>query len=170
MTIFIFLVGGIMFAHLFGLRMFQITTTKLNATADARKTFAKISDEIRTCHSASVGNIDNNNFVGLLNGEKQEGAALMIYPTTNSSYVMYFVNPADQTFRRTVNGTNTSILAESVTNNAVFIAQSYDGSPLTNSQNNRVIHVTLEFYQAQHFLRAADYYKLETSVTRRSLD
>jgi len=170
MTIFIFLVGGIMFAHLFGLRMFQITETKLSATAGARKVFNKISDEIRACQSVSVGNIDinNNSFTGLLDGENQAGTALMIYPSTNANFIVYFVNPSDQTFRRTENGTSTVILAESVTNSAVFVAESFDGSVLTNNQNSRVIHFTLEFYQPKYFLRAADYYKLETSVTRRS--
>ena len=170
MVIFTFLVGGIMFAHLFGLRMFQITETKLNATAGARKVFNKISDEIRTSHGVYVGNIDNNSFTGLLQGEKQQGTALMITPGTNSNFIVYFVNPSDKTFSRTENGTNTVILAESVTNSAVFAAQAFDGSVLTNNENSRVIHLTLEFYQPKYFLRAADYYKLETSVTRRSLE
>jgi hypothetical protein len=51
----------------------------------------------------------------------------------------------------------------------VFRAQDYLGNVLTNSQNNRVIHLTLEFYQPQPLLPDPDYYKLETSVTRRAL-
>jgi hypothetical protein len=80
------------------------------------------------------------------------------------------VNPTDQSFRRTLSASGTTtILARSVTNmDTVFSVQDYLGNVLTNSQNNRVIHVKLEFYQPQRFSMAADYYKLETSVTRRS--
>jgi hypothetical protein len=41
---------------------------------------------------------------------------------------------------------------------------------LTNNQNNRVIHLTLEFFQKPRQGVVADYYKLETSVTRRALE
>ena len=50
-----------------------------------------------------------------------------------------------------------------------FTAQDFSGNVLTNNQNNRVIHLTLEFYQPARFLLGADYYKLETSMTRRAL-
>ena len=66
-------------------------------------------------------------------------------------------------------GTNTTILADSVTDTMVFKAQDFSGQVLTNSQNNQVIHLTLEFYQPEHFMVGPDYYKLETSVTRRAV-
>ena len=69
----------------------------------------------------------------------------------------------------TPGGTNTVILADSVTNTMVFTAQDFSGNVLTNNQNNRVIHLTLEFYQPARFMLGADYYKLETSMTRRAL-
>ncbi len=171
-TVFTMLLGGIVFAHLFGLSMFQITETKLNATADARKLIGSMANEIRTCRSAQIGNITNGVFVGKLNGEKQNGSGLLIYPTTNTAnFIVYFVNPADQTFRRTTSTPGSaSIVAESVTNAMVFTAQDHLGTVLTNNQNNRVIHMNLEFYQAARHMRQADYYKLETSVTRRALE
>jgi len=69
----------------------------------------------------------------------------------------------------TTNSANTTILADSVTNTVVFKAQDFTGQVLTNNQNNQVIHLTLEFYQPQHFMVGPDYYKLETSVTRRAV-
>jgi len=110
--------------------------------------------------------------VELLDGVPQIGSALLVQPTTNAAnFVVYFVNPADQSFRRTATTpTNTAIVARSVTNAAVFRAQDFQGNVLTNSQNNRVIHLTLEFYQRQPFLPVPDYYKLETSVTRRAIE
>jgi type II secretory pathway pseudopilin PulG len=173
MAVFIFVVGGIIAANLFGLRMFQANAAKLNATEWSRNTFGKITDEIHTCNTVLVGNMTNGNFEGLLPGEVQQGTAIEIQPTTNTaSLIYYFVDSYDGTFRQTVStpgGTHTIILADSVTNTMVFQAQDFSGQVLTNSQNNQVIHLTLEFYQPEHFMVGPDYYKLETSVTRRAV-
>ena len=112
----------------------------------------------------------NPNAITVLScGEK---VALLIQPTTNSAnFIVYFVNPTDQTFRRATSTPGTAVvLAESITNSLVFQAQDFTGITLTNRQNNRVIHVTLEFYQPKRHRQIADYYKLETSVTRRTLE
>jgi prepilin-type N-terminal cleavage/methylation domain-containing protein len=180
MTIFVLLVAGIVSANLFGLRMFQVNQTKLSATEWSRKTFGKITDEIHSCNTVSVGNMTTNSvFEGLLDGEAQEGNAIQIQPTTNTAgLIYYFVNSSDETFRRTelapgvTTNTNTLILADSVTNTIVFTAESLrDGNfqVMTNNQNNRVIHLKLEFYQPERFMLGPDYYKLETSVTRRAV-
>jgi len=172
--VFLFMVGGIIAANLFGLRMFQVTQTKLNVTTWSRETVGQLADEVRSCNSVWVGNISTNGvFETLLDGETQQGSGLLIYPGTNTTnYIVYFVNPADETFRQTVasaSGTNTVILADSVTNTITFSAQDFSGNVLTNNANNGVIHLTLEFYQPERFMLDADYYKLETSVTRRAL-
>jgi prepilin-type N-terminal cleavage/methylation domain-containing protein len=172
MTVFTLLVGGIVFAHLFGLRMFQLTETKLTATDVARKTIGKMANEIRTCKSTEVGNIKNGQFEPLLDGETQEGTSLIIYPTADTNnYIIYFVNPSDSSFRRTTSTTNSAyIVAQTITNTIVFRAQNYLGGVLTNNQNNRVIHFELEFQKEKQYLRIADHYKLETAVTRRALE
>jgi prepilin-type N-terminal cleavage/methylation domain-containing protein len=172
MTVFLLMVGGIISANLLGLRMFQITETKLNVSRWSRETMGKITGEIHACNSVSILNVDTNgNFTGLLDGETQQGNALQIYPTTNNtSYTIYFVNSSDRTFRRTAvepSSTSTVILANSVTNPIIFAAQDFSGNVLTNSRNNQVIHLTLEFYQPERYMEGADYYKLETSVKQR---
>ena len=174
LTVFAFVLAGIIAANLFGLRMFQVNAAKLNATEWSRHTFGKITDEIHTCNTVTVGNMTTNgNFEGLLPGEVQQGTAIEIQPTTNTaSLIYYFVDSLDGTFRQTVSapsGTNTIILADSVSDPMVFKAQDFSGQVLTNSQNNQVIHLTLEFYQPEHFMVGPDYYKLETSVTRRAV-
>lgn len=169
------LVAGIIAANLFGLRMFQSNQTKLNATEWSRNTFGKLADEIHTCNSVSVGNMTTNGvFDGLLNGEEQEGTAIEIQQTTNatSSLVLYFLDTLDGTLRRTEispSGTNTFILADSVTNTMVFDAQDLSGNVLTNNQNNQVIHLTLDFYQPESYMQSSYHYQLETSVTRRAV-
>jgi len=165
-SVFALLAIGIVFANLYGLSMFHITESTLNATDDARKTIGKMTDEIRTCNGAWIGNVNTGVFAARLDGEVQQGNSLLI--SNNASYVMYFVNPSDKTFRRTTSTPGSAtVLAEFVTNAVVFSAQNHLGQVLTNSQNNRVIHLNLEFYQAKRAMQIAQYYKLETSVTRR---
>ena len=171
-SVFLLLVAGILTAHVFGLKMEKTVETKLNASNGARNALGKITDEIRTCTSVWIGNVSTNGeFTALLDGVSQTGSGLLIQPTTNAAnFIVYFVDPIDNSFRRTTStpGT-TAIIAQTVTNTMVFRAQDYLGNVLTNSQNNRVIHLTLEFYQPQPLLPVPDYYKLETSVTRRAL-
>jgi len=172
MAVFMLMLAGILAANLFGLRMFQVNQTKLNITTWSRQTVEKMATEVHSCNRVLVCSITNGLFAGLLNGETQQGPALMIYPSTNDyTYFVYFVNSADQTFRQTVattTATNTVILADSVTNTIPFTAQDFSGKVLTNNLNNRVIHFTLEFYQPARFLQGADYYRLETAMTRRA--
>jgi type II secretory pathway pseudopilin PulG len=170
-TVFIFVLGGILSANLFGLKIFQLDQTKLSATEWSRRTFGKITDEIHACNSVAILNVDTNgNFTGLLPGDAQQGNALQIYPTTNTAvFTIYFVNLPDGTFRRmdsTQTSTNTLILADSVTNVIVFTAPELPG--LTN-QNSQLIHLTLDFLQPGRYLQDASNYQLETSVTRRIL-
>ena len=124
-------------------------------------------NQIHGCTSVYVGNMTNGGFTGFLPGETQQGNSLLIYQTADTNkYIIYFVNLADQTFRRT-DQMGTVILADSVTNTLAFSAQDLSGTVLTNINNNSAIHVMLEFYQPARFMQSADYYKLETSVKQR---
>jgi prepilin-type N-terminal cleavage/methylation domain-containing protein len=169
MTIFLIVVGAVVSANLFGLKMFYMTNTKLIVTQWSRQTIGKITGEVRACNSVQVGNYTTNgSFVGFLVGETNQGNSLLIYPTADTNnYIMYFVNLADQTFRRTDQSSNSLVLADSVTNTLPFSAQDFSGTVLTNNNNNSVIHLILEFYQPASFMQDANYYKLETSVKQR---
>lgn len=169
MTIFLLMLGGILFANVYGLKMFQLTETKLKVTTWSRETVGKLVDEVRACARVEIRGTDTNGlFTGLLPGETQQGSALFIYPTTNASnFTIYFVNSSNQLLRVTDQPGSGVILAESVTNSLPFSLQDYEGNVLTNGLNNGVIHVALEFYQPERFLQGVDYYKLETSVKPR---
>ena len=174
MAIFVLVVGGILTAHIFGLRMFQLNEKKLNTTEWSRDTFGKFADEVRSAHDLMIGNYTNG-FEGLLDNEPQQGNALLIYPTTSTNkYIIYYVgdNPSvigDTIFQRiTEQNNSTVILAHFLTNTMVFSGKSFAGDLLnsTTSGTNSVIHLTLEFYQPESFMQEAQQYKLETSVTR----
>jgi prepilin-type N-terminal cleavage/methylation domain-containing protein len=171
MAVFLLVLGAIISANVFGLKMFQMNQAKLNVTRWSRETIEKITAEVHACDTVWVGDVTNGVFEGLLDGETQQGTALLIYPTANTTnYIIYFVNPTDKTFQRTTDQPGTAeVLADSVTNTIIFTAQDFSGNVLTNKNNNRLIHLTLEFYQPERFMQGADYYKLETSMTRRAL-
>ena len=170
LTIFLLMVAGIVSANLFGLKMFQMTETKLNVTRWSRETIEGLMAEVQGCHSAQVGTVTNGIFEGVLNGEIQQGTGLLIYPTSDTnSYIIYFVNTTDQTFRRATDQPGTAVvLADSITNITPFSAQDLSGTVLTNNLNNQVIHLILEFYQPERFMQRANYYKLETAVKARA--
>jgi len=170
MAILLLLVGGMMAVNLFGLRLFQFEEIKLVASSQSRRIVGKLTDEIHSCETFRIGTVTNGTFTGLPLNAAQTGPALIVYPNTNSgSFIVYYVNTADRTFRRatSVSG-STRILAQSVTNaTGLFRAQDYLGNLLTNIQDNTVLHLKLEFYQAARFGVPPDYYKLETSTIRR---
>ncbi|MGA2243651.1 MAG: hypothetical protein ABSH48_01525 [Verrucomicrobiota bacterium] len=168
-TIFLLMVSGIIAANLFGLRIFQMSTTKLNATQWSRETLMRLTDEIHECTSAQVVVVSNGVYSAFLNGETQQGNGLLINLTTNTTnYVLYFVDTDDQTFRRTTDQPDSAvILASSVTNSLPFAAEDFLGNILTNNSNSQLINLTLEFYQPGLFMQDADYYKLETSIKQR---
>lgn len=169
MTIFVILLGGVVAANIFGLQMFQITAAKMSATDSVRKSLGKLTDEIRTCKTVCIGDVSNGVFVAGINGAPQTGGGLLINPTTDTNvFTIYFLNPNDQSFRRTTSAGVTTLLASQVTNSLLFSAQDYLGNVLTNNQNNRVIHLELDLYQPKTFGTIASYFVLQTSVTRRA--
>jgi prepilin-type N-terminal cleavage/methylation domain-containing protein len=170
-AIFSLVVGGILTAHMWGLRISLFDQRKLMATDWSRRTFGQITEQVQECNSVQVGSISNGVFQGLLDGEAQQGSALLIYPTTNTtSYIVYFVNGTNQLLCSvaTPSTNSTVILADSVTN-CLFSAQDFSGNVLSNSLNNRVINVSLGFYQPTNYLVSEDSYQLEMSATRRAL-
>jgi len=172
MTIFLFLLIGIISATVFGLKWFQISQTKLLATDQTRQTVGKMTDEIRGCNSTFVGNVNTNGiFVGRTNGEAQIGSSLLIYPTTNTTnYILYFLDTTDQSFRRTCTSSGlTTIVAQTVTNITIFQVEDYTGTVQSNNLNNRLIHCLLQFYQTAPNCPTPQSYTLDTAVERRSL-
>jgi hypothetical protein len=66
-----------------------------------------------------------------------------------------------------------TLVASSVTNSAIFRAEDFKGTTLSNNVDNRVIAMTLQFYQKEYGVatnsttKSADFFQLRTRVTRR---
>jgi hypothetical protein len=170
-------IAGVIYAHLAGIRMFQLTQSKLGGNDDARNTVSRLLDEVRSAKVVRIGDGDAGRFTECATNAPQQGNAIQIYPTRNTNnYIRYFLG-SDDTLRRKVNDTNApSIIAKYVTNRMVFTSENFNGVTLTNNENNRVIGLNLQFYQVQYggmkigTNRFYDYYQLRTKITRRALE
>ncbi|MCU0783701.1 MAG: hypothetical protein MUF81_06565 [Verrucomicrobia bacterium] len=169
---------GVVYTHVFGLKMAALTNSKLAATHSAREALNRVRDEIRSGKVLYVGNGDSDMFTHIAAGTPQVGNALQIYRTADTnSYVRYFLDPAEKSLMRKTSG-NSELeeIARYVTNQMVFRAEDYLGNALTTDQNNRVIKMTLEFYQWEFPIARAgggsyyDSYRLQTKITRRAIE
>jgi prepilin-type N-terminal cleavage/methylation domain-containing protein len=178
MAVFAVCLVGVVSAHIFGLRMYNIAASKLSASDNSRKVTSLIRNEIRQAKLIEVGSGGDAGFTNAPDGGPQCGNALRIFPTTaTNDYVLYYGNAADQTLRRLRSGAGAAaVIARYVTNQVLFQAEDYAGNVLTNDQNNRIISLRLEFWQWEFPVAQAglggwyDYNRLQTKTTRRAIE
>lgn len=178
MSILTMVLAGVLTAHIFGMRLFQITQAKLGANQEARGALNKLMQEIRTGKLVKIGAGSLSTFTEVGVNSSQVGSAVQIYPTTDTnSFIRYFWDSTDKRLKRTTNGaTSVSIVANSITNQTIFSAEDFQGNVLTNNQNNRVIGMMLQFYQIQYPIvligpgQYYEYYQMATKITRRALE
>jgi len=177
-AIFGLLVLATVASQLFGLRMYQISQSKLTITAGARSVLNHARDEIRSGKYLYIGAGTSGSFTPVSGNNVQAGNALKICATSDTnSYVYYFRDDGDSCLKRRVSGsTETQVLARYVTNEVVFQAEDFEGNILTNALNNRVVKVTLQFLQPEYPVASMAHggkyncYQLQTSISRRSID
>lgn len=178
MALFTLVIAGMLSSQLFGMRMYRISETKLLATAGARRALDRVRDEIRAGKLLKVGNGNDAAFAVVADNEPQIGNALQIHATTDTNtFVRYYLDANAKCLKRLVSGSGeVQVVANYITNRLVFQAQDFMGNVLTNRQNNRVIQMTLEFYQWEFPAARVgsggmyDYYRLQTRITRRAIE
>ena len=178
MCIFALVIFAVIYSQMFGMKMFTMTQSKLTAANSARIVLNTVRDEIRSGKTMVVGNGGSNFFSKILSNAPHLGNALQIYPTTDTNnFVRYYLDLNDQKLKRKTSGSaQLQVLASYITNQIVFRAEDYAGNVLTNEQNNRVIKMVLQFYQWEFPVMIAgqggyyDYYKLQTRMTRRTIE
>ena len=176
MAIFTLMIGALVTTQIMGLKLYRISETKLRGTAECREALNTVRDEIRMGKILVVGNGNASAFIPIPDNEPQIGNALQIYPTTNLTvFVRYFLDVDSTALMRSGDG-EVRMVANYITNHLVFRAEDFMGTVLTNNQNNRVIRMTLEFYQWEYPIASVgsdgmyDYYRLQTRVTRRTIE
>jgi hypothetical protein len=188
--IFLFIFVGVMVSvQLFGLRIYTLEATKLVATAGARDAMNNMRDLIREGKIVYVGNCTTESttsftMIGVTN--TQQGNALIVYPTTNTTaYTVFYLDNSTGTndmmeFSVTNGAVNyTNELASYITNSIIFDAENFQGVIATNYtslDNREVIHVTMQFSQWEYPIayiggttfNAFDFYQLRTRIFRRA--
>jgi hypothetical protein len=173
--IFLLIIEGIVYTHLFGCQMYVLSQSKMGASDSARTAISKMVDDIRSCTFVYVGTGGLGFFTCDLSGTNQSGSSVQIYPSTNTNFfVRYYWDPADSTLKRTTNGTSaTTIVVQSITNSTIFTAEDQFGNVLTTNVNNRTIGVKMQFFQLVFPKmpiapgQLYDFYQLSTKATRR---
>src|SRR5690242_18477093 len=147
--LFSLVVIGTILSHVTGLKFCAITQTKLKATHTARAAVNRTREDIRSSTLVEVGNYIGNNFNYISSTNPRVGNAIQINPTSNTNnWIRYYVDLSDQTLKRVANNpASFETIASYITNKFPFAAEDYAGRVLTTDQNNRVIRMTLEFYQ-----------------------
>jgi prepilin-type N-terminal cleavage/methylation domain-containing protein len=166
-TIFVALVTvGMIAIQLFGIRYYQLSQAKLQATADSLRTLSQFRDQIRGAAEVQIGSFSSSSptFVTNANGTSQIGNAVQVYPSTNTASYLIF-------YRDTVTTSSPGfLLARWVSNTNCFQAEDQTGNVLTTVQNDSAIHMTLQFFEKLHVFSGnpTNYYYLETRATPRA--
>jgi Tfp pilus assembly protein PilW len=178
MSILMLVLAGVLSSHLFGMRLLEVTRAKLGASDEARRAIGKLVSEIREAKWIQIGTGDASGFSEVADGASQIGSAIQVYASTNTNnYVRYFWDASDKRLKRSVNGASgVSVVATAITNSLPFTSEDRAGNIITNNENNRVIGLTLQFYQIQYPVvligpsNYYDFYQVRTRVTRRALE
>jgi len=188
MAIFVMLVTAFISANMFGLRYDELVCSKLGASEQSRRSFEKLTSDIRASKIWRVGTGSLSSFTPLPNGTNMVGNAIQLCLTTDTnSFIRYYfetngpftTQPNGRLVRLTSAGDST-ICAQYLTNasgtSMVFSAQNYLGQQMSDYQYKYVIDTLMEFYQYQ-FPRTYvgpglyyDYYRIELKAASHNAD
>jgi type II secretory pathway pseudopilin PulG len=165
--IFAFMVLGVIYTMLFGMRFDEIVCSKMGASELARMSFDQLTTDIRSAKWWKIGTcpmggtIPTTNaaaFVACTNAMDQVGNAVRLScsgDTNSPAYVTYYFDTNACQLYRASNGLATAqIIAQFLTNSSgnsmKFTAQQYNGNLAQDWQYKYMIVANLEFMQYQY--------------------
>ena len=164
MFIFVFMVLGVIYVWIFGMRYDELSCSKLGASDMSRMGFDLLTRDIRAAKWWKVGNGISTNFTVCGNATNQVGNALKLCAsgdTNSTAYVIYYFDTNACQLCRLSNGlpaiqiianslTNSGILGNGPTNTSMtFHAEQYNGTLAQDWQYKYAIVTTMEFCQYQ---------------------
>ena len=182
-TVFLMMIAGFVSANMFAMRQNELVCSKLGANDQSRLGFDLLLGEIRAAKNLEIGSGSSSNFVSLTNGVAQQGNALKIIPSTNTTiWIRYFFstnNNSGELDRVTSSDGTVRTIASGLTNNFIFQASDYTGTNVlmvdpTNYTHNYVISAVFQFYQYQYPLTYVgptqyyNYYRIAFKASRRA--
>jgi Tfp pilus assembly protein PilW len=187
MAIFVMLVMAFISANIFGMRYDQLVCSKLGASEQSRRSFEKLTSDIRASKIWRIGTGNQASFTSVSNASLMSGNALQLSLTTDTNvFIRYYfetngpftTQPNGRLVRVTSSG-EYMVCAQCLTNasgtSMVFRAQNYLGTGVLNDyQYKYVIDALMEFYQYQ-FPRTSvgpglyyDYYRIDLKAASHS--
>jgi hypothetical protein len=161
-AIFVMLVTAFISANIFGLRYDQLVCSKLGASEQSRRSFEKLTSDIRASKIWRIGTGSQTTFTPVSNASLMIGNALQLSLTTDTNVFIryYFETNGPSTIQpngrlvRITSGGEYLVCAQYLTNasgtSMVFQAQNYLGTGALNDyQYKYVIDTLMEFYQFQ---------------------
>jgi hypothetical protein len=185
-AIFVMLVTAFISANIFGLRYDQLVCSKLGASEQSRRSFEKLTSDIRASKIWRIGSGSQTTFTPVSNMTLMIGNALQLSLTTDTNlFVRYYFDtngPTTQPNGRLCRITSAGeflVCAQYLTNvsgtSMVFQAQNYSGvGALSDYQYKYVIDALMEFYQYQFPKTVVgpgyyyDYYRIDLKAASHS--
>jgi prepilin-type N-terminal cleavage/methylation domain-containing protein len=187
-AIFVMLIAAFISANIFGLRYDELVCSKLGASEQSRRSFEKLTGDIRASKIWRIGTGSQTTFRPLTNGVLMVGNAIQLCLTTDTNtYIRYYfetngpftTQPNGRLCRMTSSGDYT-ILAQCLTNasgtSMVFSAQNYLGQQMSDYQYKYCIDTLMEFFQYQFPKTSVgpglyyDYYRIELKTASHNAD
>src|SRR5664280_337371 len=178
-TIFSFVIIGLTYTHLIGLRQDELVESKLGASDMARRGFEQLATDVRGAQAHYIGNYAGGTFTANADVTPQQGNAvqLLLDAQNTTRYILYYFDSNSSGNRlcryHTGDATN-SVIANDLTNYyggpLIFVGENFDSSVQTSQVAFRnLIHFTLGFIQYQYPLTKVgtgnnylyDFYKIE---------
>jgi prepilin-type N-terminal cleavage/methylation domain-containing protein len=176
MAIFSMVMVAVIYGHLFGLRLFNISATRLSASQSSRAALNHVCEDVRRGKLLYVGNGSSTGFTNVPMNSPRLGNALEIFPSgATNAFIRYYMDPGAKALKRFDSSSGSvQTIAPFITNQTVFCAEDFAGNALTNDQNNRVIKMELDFYQWEFPVAQIgayyDSYHLQTRIARRTIE
>ncbi|MEI7730196.1 MAG: prepilin-type N-terminal cleavage/methylation domain-containing protein [Verrucomicrobiota bacterium] len=166
---------GITYGHIMGLKLYELVKAKITAAEMSRRTLNDLVADVRVAKSIQVGDGDSTTFTEKPPDGRQEGGAIQVYfDVLKSNYTRYYLNTnTSRLFKLPSSSTQPELIAECITNRVIFAVEDSQGNVITNSRNNCVVSLTLQFYQIQYPITVIrpgayyDFFQLRTKITRR---
>jgi len=138
-------------SQLFGIRLTEVTQTKIHSSDRARQLMRLFNSDIQTARLIQVGNGSYSSFAEAPPQTPQQGNALQIYPTDDPNvFVRYFRTAGDLTLKRMKSDGSVAELAGGISNAVVFTLENFSGNVLTDRQYNAVIGIDLRFSRLEN--------------------
>ena len=163
--IFVFMVLGVIYVWMFGMRYDQLALSKLGASDKSRMSFDLLTGDIRAAKWWKVGTGNDTSFTACGNATNQIGNAIKLSSsadTNSTAFIIYYFDTNACQLCRLSNGlpaiqiianslTNSGTLGNGTTNTSMtFHAEKYDGTLAQDWQYKYAIVTTMEFCQYQY--------------------